>query len=226
MTPEDLDPRQVEAVNDFADALLAGSKPKASGALRGEAAEALRAAALLHSVSAPDALPRASFVAELRQKFDAPAPRPSWLDFRLSRRTLGRGFAGGVAAVAVCLFGEQAITRVRGRDQVPAGWVPIAQAADLPPGNVKRFIANDVEGHVMNIGGKIWALSAICTHQACVLEWQPDDEYFQCPCHGAEFDTSGQQMTADGYQKAKLPPLARIPVQQLNGTIYADLRGW
>ncbi|MBV8085780.1 MAG: Rieske 2Fe-2S domain-containing protein, partial [Chloroflexi bacterium] len=89
---------------------------------------------------------------------------------------------------------------------------------------VKRFIANDVEGHVLNIGGQIWALSAICTHQACVLQWQAAVQEFQCPCHGAMFDTAGNQTGVDEY-KTPLTPLARIPVQQLNGTIYAVTTG-
>jgi Rieske Fe-S protein len=77
----------------------------------------------------------------------------------------------------------------------------------------------------MNIGGKIWALSAICTHQACVLDWHADDEEFHCPCHGAQFDTSGHQTGIDEY-KTPLPTLSQIPVQRVNGTLYAVTRGW
>jgi nitrite reductase/ring-hydroxylating ferredoxin subunit len=124
-----------------------------------------------------------------------------------------------VAALAVCLFGEQALHRITGGDPVPAGWVPVARAAELPPGTVKRFIAGDVEGHVMNIGGRIWALSAICTHMACVLDWKAQEREFVCACHGAQFDMRGQQTGIADY-KTPLPALAKIPVQQLNGTIY------
>jgi len=123
------------------------------------------------------------------------------------------------AALAIGLFGEQALRRLRGGEPVPAGWVPVARAAELPPGSVKRFIAGDMEGHVMNIGGRIWALSAICTHQACVLDWRGQEQEFVCGCHGAQFNTSGHQIGIDDY-KTPLPPLAKIPVQQINGTIY------
>ena len=84
---------------------------------------------------------------------------------------------------------------------------------------IKRFTAGDVQGNVMNIGGKIWALSATCTHLACTLEWQPQQQDFLCPCHGAQFDVDGQQVGAEAYGY-DLKPLGRLPVQQVNGTIY------
>jgi len=164
------------------------------------------------------AQPSAAFVQQLRARFE-PEQRRTWFDFRLSRRGLASGLAGGVAALAIGLFGEQALRRLRGGEPVPAGWVPVARAAELPPGSVKRFIAGDMEGHVMNIGGRIWALSAICTHQACVLDWRGQEQEFVCGCHGAQFNTSGHQIGIDDY-KTPLPPLAKIPVQQINGTIY------
>lgn len=216
MTPEEQQPtpEQAEAVNQYVEALLAGERPeRAAGP-----GEELRMAAFLASHESYGAQPRVAFVEQLRAKF-APERSRRWQDFRLTRRTLARGFAGGLAAMVVCLFGEQAIGRLRGGDRVPPGWVPVARAAELPPGGVKRFVAGDVEGHVMNIGGRIWALSATCTHQACLLDWQAQRQEFVCGCHGAQFDMKGHQVGVDNY-KTPLPPLAKIPVQQLNGMIY------
>ncbi|MFI5268131.1 MAG: Rieske (2Fe-2S) protein [Chloroflexota bacterium] len=219
MTPEEQPtPEHVEAANQYAEALLAGQQPDPPKGLRGSAGEGLRMAAFLASQESHQAQPSAAFVQQLRARFE-PEPRRSWFDFRLSRRALGRGMAGGVAALAVCLFGEQALQRLRGGEPVPAGWVPVARAAELPPGSVKRFIAGDLEGHVMNIGGRIWALSGICTHQPWPLNWEGQQQEFVCSLHGAKFDTTGHQVGVDAY-KAPLPPLAKIPVQQLDGTIY------
>lgn len=222
MTPEEMDsPERADAVNDYVEALLAGKNPRAPRALPGGDGEALRMAALLASYEARDSVPSHTFVAGLRQRLITGSGR-SPFDWRISRRGLTRGVAGAAAALAVCLFGEQALSRVARGQAVPAGWVPVAHAAELTPGTVKRFIAGDVEGHVMNIGGKIWALSAICTHKACVLNWQGQAQEFVCPCHGAIFNTSGQHLQPDEY-KQTLPPLAKIPVQQLNGQIYVVL---
>jgi len=219
VTPEEQPtPEQVEAVDSYAERLLAGGKPVPPSAVSGEQADALRMAAMLAALESHQAQPSAAFVEELRDRLEA-APRRRWLDLRLTRRGLAGGLAGGVAVLAAALVGGQAFQRLRG-EPVPAGWVPIARAAELAPGTVKRFIAGDTEGHVMNIGGKIWALSAICTHMPCVLDWRSQGQLFQCTCHdGGRFDLNGQQMRADEYAQA-LPSLPRIPVQQLNGTIY------
>ena len=215
MTPEDQPTlEQAEAANRYVEALLAGEQPPAVKA----PGDSLRIAAFMASQESHQAQPSEAFVQRLRARFE-PERRRTWLDFRLSRRGLASGLAGGVAALAIGLFGEQALRRLRGGEPVPAGWVPVARAAELPPGSVKRFIAGDMEGHVMNIGGRIWALSAICTHQACVLDWRGQEQEFVCGCHGAQFNTSGHQIGIDDY-KTPLPPLSKIPVQQINGTIY------
>jgi cytochrome b6-f complex iron-sulfur subunit len=207
---------QVEAVDRYVESLLAGEKPAPARGLSEGPPETLRMAALLASAESYQSQPSVAFVERLRERFQG--AQRGWFSRRLSRRGLARGLAGGVAAVTVCLFGEQALQRVMG-PQVPAGWVPVAKASELPPGTVKRFVAGDVDGNLMNIGGRIWALSAVCTHQACLLDWSRERQEFVCGCHGAEFDTAGQQLNVDEYQ-TPLAPLARIPVQQLDGTIY------
>lgn len=219
MTPDEQpSPKQTEAANDYVDALLAGRRPRPPREIAGDEGDALRMAAFLSSAETHQAQPSAAFVEHLRARLAAPQRR-SWLDFRLTRRGMARGLIGGVAAVAACLVGGQAFQRLRG-EPVPGGWVPIARAAELTPGSVKRFVAGELEGHVMNIGGKIWALSAICTHMPCVLDWRGQNQEFQCACHEAgRFDVSGQQMGVDEY-KQPLPPLPKIPVQQRNGVIY------
>jgi cytochrome b6-f complex iron-sulfur subunit len=34
------------------------------------------------------------------------------------------------------------------------------------------------------------AISAICTHQACTVEWDTAEK-FVCPCHGSQFSETG-----------------------------------
>lgn len=217
MTPDEQPTgRKVDSLNDYVDALLTGQRPS-TRADDAKTAEAFRMAAFLASAESHRAQPSAAFVASLRERLQG--RRSSRLQLRFTRRVFLRGFAGGIATLAVCLFGEQSLQRLFGERKAPAGWVPIARASELPPGTVKRFVAGDKDGHVMNIGGRIWALSAVCTHQACLLNWNGEREEFLCECHGAQFDTSGQQMGIDEY-KVPLRPLAKIPVQQLDGTIY------
>jgi len=43
--------------------------------------------------------------------------------------------------------------------------------------------------------GEIHALSAICTHAKCVVNWNSEEKSWDCPCHGARFDIDGKVLT-------------------------------
>jgi cytochrome b6-f complex iron-sulfur subunit len=63
-------------------------------------------------------------------------------------------------------------------------------------------------------GGAVVALSAVCTHLGCIVQWENDKQSLLCPCHGGRF-------TAEGTVIAGPPPkpLAKIPVTVANGLI-------
>ncbi|HEY2386487.1 MAG TPA: Rieske 2Fe-2S domain-containing protein [Candidatus Binatia bacterium] len=37
----------------------------------------------------------------------------------------------------------------------------------------------------------IYALSAVCTHLGCTVQWKQDRSEFACPCHGSKFQEDG-----------------------------------
>jgi len=39
--------------------------------------------------------------------------------------------------------------------------------------------------------GKFVALSAVCTHLGCIVQWQKQEEQFLCPCHGGLYTEDG-----------------------------------
>ncbi len=39
--------------------------------------------------------------------------------------------------------------------------------------------------------GTLRAMSALCTHQGCTVEWDEAGRKFDCPCHGSQFTEAG-----------------------------------
>ena len=58
------------------------------------------------------------------------------------------------------------------------------------------------------------AFSAVCTHLGCTVAFLPEDEVFECPCHGGEYDLDGKVL--DGPPPK---PLARLAVKVENGKV-------
>lgn len=49
-------------------------------------------------------------------------------------------------------------------------------------------------------GGRIHAVSAVCTHMGCVLGWNHTDRTWDCPCHGSRFGLSGEVLHGPAVQ--------------------------
>lgn len=44
---------------------------------------------------------------------------------------------------------------------------------------------------VIASGGKFHALSTVCSHLGCIVQWVPQSQHLACPCHRASFDLEG-----------------------------------
>ena len=44
---------------------------------------------------------------------------------------------------------------------------------------------------IINTGDEFIALSNICTHQGCIVSYDPGNNNLPCPCHGSVYSTSG-----------------------------------
>jgi len=44
---------------------------------------------------------------------------------------------------------------------------------------------------IINTGDEFIALSNICTHQGCMVSYDPASNNLPCPCHGSVYSTSG-----------------------------------
>lgn len=144
----------------------------------------------------------------------------------VSRRT---AFLGAMGALAAGIIGGLGLERAipPGQKKTTYGalvgkngrWVSVAAESELPEGAIKSFRASHVQGFLVNRGGQIYALSRICTHMGCQLDFAAKDQAFVCPCHGAEFTLSGELRYGPHGYAIPLPPLPWIDTRRRDGKI-------
>ena len=66
--------------------------------------------------------------------------------------------------------------------------------------------------------GKLFALSAICTHKKCKVAAEPDHSFY-CPCHGSTFDPGGH--VTQGPARRDLPLLPSYTDE--NGELFVKV---
>ena len=74
--------------------------------------------------------------------------------------------------------------------------LPRGQARVLELGGEKTAAYKDDQG-------EIHAVSAVCTHLGCLVEWNGGEKTWDCPCHGSRFDADGRVL--QGPARKALP---------------------
>ncbi len=208
-----------ERFDGYLDALLGDGRPSPDSVGDRDEAEMARMAAELAAGarSSTAAGPDPAFVEQLRLRMreadagianvrtpppvrEQPSPEGA-ARWRLTRRDalrVGLGAAAGMAAgiVGVTLrTGNADRTGGRGDGPLVGGdgfWADVAGVDEVPQGTAVRFSTAAFDGFVVNDGGAIRALSSVCTHMGCTLQFRPDWHDLRCPCHGASFDLAGR----------------------------------
>lgn len=87
--------------------------------------------------------------------------------------------------------------------------------ADVPPGKPHFFHFRGHPAVVMQPEpGQFIALSAVCTHLGCIVDWRPDDGIFLCPCHAGKFSRTGKVLSGPPPK-----PLPSYPVEVRNNEL-------
>lgn len=71
----------------------------------------------------------------------------------------------------------------------------------------------------VNTGKELFALSPVCSHLGCLVNWHRPKKRFICPCHGGRYDINGA--VVEGPPPA---PLSRLPLKIENAKAYIGLR--
>ena len=72
---------------------------------------------------------------------------------------------------------------------------------------------------MVNTGGKLMAISTVCTHLGCTPDWQAGNAKFKCPCHG-----SGYYINGVNFEGPTPRPLERFRIAEdpVTGNVIVD----
>jgi cytochrome b6-f complex iron-sulfur subunit len=217
---------EVAGLDAYLDALNDDRRPAARDLTPRESVDRMLAAQmrLLHE---DVETPSPEFLAKLestvaRAVTAAPSrrrPRLTRVGFLRSAATLAGGIGLGVAGTEGVAAAQDA---QRPHDLIVRGnerWYDIAAAGEIAPGGVKPFSAGGLLGFLLNDGGQLHAVSAICTHMGCRLKPTPATgtrAELHCLCHASRFDRRGK--VTEGVAPSSLPTIA---IRVENGRVYA-----
>ena len=217
----------------YVDDLLGGRRPRPFRADDDEAAD-IRTAIALRAARPGSGAPSEEFVTGLHRRLAAEFVTDTGADPAVQRRGATRRrvvqltSATAAAAAAAGVAGGVALDRaLTGAPTVVAGgatlspntgtWRTVAATADLTDGAVCAFDLGSVNGFVERTGGRLRAVSGVCTHLGCRLMLDGPARELTCPCHNAAFALTGKLVR----HQLKTPPpaLPRLPVREIDGAV-------
>lgn len=94
--------------------------------------------------------------------------------------------------------------------------VPVASATELGIGDSRKVPFGRYPALVINTTEGLRAYSAVCTHFACIVDWNPASGMIECPCH------AGYYNPLDGSVISGPPPapLKVLSTEVVEGLIY------
>jgi Rieske Fe-S protein len=124
----------------------------------------------------------------------------SWADLydsnRVNARAAAARFVEENARVGMHFFGD----RVRNRADRPI--------EELEPGegDIVRLNGEKVAGY-RDDDGTLVAVSPICSHLGCQVNWNTAERSWDCPCHGSRFAPDGDVLQGPAVHRLERKPI-------------------
>ena len=87
--------------------------------------------------------------------------------------------------------------------------------SEIPVGAFKDLLIRGTPSIIIHTNAKRYiALSRVCTHLGCLVNFDKEKQIFICPCHGGEYDLEGNVIKGPPPK-----PLPRFAVKVENGNL-------
>ncbi len=216
-----------EQLDKHVEDLLQDHRPERTPLPDEDALQARQTAAMLRAAKPGAGLPSKEFLERMQGSIgewvqeQSAKPQPA---SRPSRRSLLLTGAAGIAAGIAAVLGIQQVgkTAPKPTAQGPlveknGSWKPVKALAELSENTPVAFRSGAIEGFLTRKGNQVTALSAVCTHMGCILNYSKFRDRFECPCHGATFEKDGQPTN----YASPLSPLPSLQVRVEKGQVQA-----
>ncbi|HEV2262877.1 MAG TPA: non-heme iron oxygenase ferredoxin subunit [Candidatus Rubrimentiphilum sp.] len=96
----------------------------------------------------------------------------------------------------------------------------VAKRSEIPDGAAQRYVVDGTEVLLCNVGGEIYAVEDICTHDGGALDQgELEGARIVCPRHGANFDVR----TGEALTLPAVIPLPTYTVRVADDDIYVTI---
>ena len=123
----------------------------------------------------------------------------------------------GAAAVVIgeLIFGTLAFLWPRRRGPKVEAVFIAGKVTDFRVGEVTPF--RKERAFILRAEGGFLAISGVCTHLHCIVNWNEVLRKFECPCHGAKFNQQGEVLEGPPPR-----PLDLYKLQVVAGNVVID----
>jgi Rieske Fe-S protein len=91
----------------------------------------------------------------------------------------------------------------KGGDVASVDQIPPGEGAVLRDGVSKQAVYRTDDG-------QFHAMSAVCTHLGCIVNWNKAEKSWDCPCHGSRFDAFGKVINGPATKELAPVDLRKI----------------
>jgi cytochrome b6-f complex iron-sulfur subunit len=107
------------------------------------------------------------------------------------RRLIGYAWIGAsVVVIGELIGGTFAFLWPRRKQATGENVSIVGKVTDFKVGEVIPF--RKEKTFIIRTEGGFMAISAVCTHLNCIVNWNQILKRFECPCHGAKFNQMGE----------------------------------